>query len=46
MASTSITYFTHQYAFDKDEIESLPEMKDVKVVAYYKKDGRKVAAAI
>lgn len=46
MASTSITYFTHQFAFDKDEFERTPELKDVNVVAFYKKDGRRVAAAI
>lgn len=46
MTSSPITYFTHNFGFDKSDFEKIDELKDVRVVAYYNKEGRKVVAAI
>lgn len=45
MSSTPITYFTHNFGFDKKIFDSLEELKDTRVVAFYSKGGRQVVAA-
>ena len=46
MTSTPITYFTHNFGFDKADFEKVKELENVRVVAYYQKAGKKVVAAI